>query len=151
MKQIILVALITLVASSAFATHAYLTQDCLSDTHKLVYQGNYPIGGSYGLSKLQSEDQIKVWDIDGEEENETVSLEENVFKVVESKILSSEEVKASCEGADGVAFEETNLKSEITIKLLNVLKADEAKSGLKTGDTMKLLCDETFAMPVRCE
>jgi hypothetical protein len=56
-KMALIICSMFVLSGQAMATHAYLSEECTSETHSFRYEGNYPIGGYYGISKLNQEDK----------------------------------------------------------------------------------------------
>lgn len=146
MIQIILIAISMMIAAPAFAIHAYRSENCKSATHHLVYKGNYPIGGAFGLSKLNSQEEVEIW-----EQGEDNEDDENLFEIVKAKVLSSRENKAECGSGDGYAFSETVSKSQIVIQFTKLSKQAEKQTGIQSGTKMKFNCVQTFSTPAQCQ
>lgn len=132
MKNIILFAVTMALTVPAFAIHAYRSETCKSETHTLIYQGNYPVGGAYNLIPKNSTEGIELF------EAEDDSVQENEFKITHSKIISSKTKKASCK-SDDYDFDETHTKTQIVIELG------------KAGTNMIFDCKEVFSSPVKCK
>jgi hypothetical protein len=143
-KNIIFLTVSMALTAPAFAMHAYRSETCTSSTHKLVYQGNYPVGGSYSLTKKDTEDGVELY------EAEEKSVQENEFRIRNTKIISSNTTKAECK-EDDYDFEETESKSQMVIELGALSAENEAKVGLKSGTNMIFNCDEVFSAPVKCK
>lgn len=150
MKTAIITFLALVISQSAFATHAYRSETCESQTHSLKYKGNYPLGGAYGLSLKGSNVEVEIWDIN-DSENQDVDGD-NKLQIVGVDVRSTKVVEAECgSNNDGVDFEETLTESVKKIKFVQLSSDDELKLGIKSGTDTYLRCSETFSMPVRCE
>lgn len=144
MKKILLPVslLLTLVSSNAFAAHAYRSEVCKSTTHDLVYNGNYPIGGLYGISLVDLNQNISALPT-YDTEDAPYSLEDAdvIFSTPSSKIIERSEVTSDC------GFEHEEWKSETTIEI-SLISADAAKKlGLKQGDKITFICEESTDYP----
>ncbi len=150
MKKLLLVTLTLIISQSTFAVHAYRSETCTSKTHILKYKGNYPLGGAYGLSKIDSESEVEIWDTNDSESE--YSGADNQFKAIGAEITSSKTVKADCgPNNDGFDFEETQTSSVFKMEFSKLSTSDEQKTGIKSGTEMYFRCEETFSMPVSCE
>lgn len=143
MKRILSVSLfLTLISSNAFAMHAYRSEFCKSTTHNLTYNGNYPIGGLYGISLVDQDQNISALPT-YDTEDAPYSLEDAdvIFATPSSKVIERSEVTSDC------GFEHEEWKSETTIEI-SLISADAAKNlGLKKGDKITFICEESTDYP----
>ena len=150
MKKLIVLTLALVISQSALATHAYRAETCESQTLLLKYQGNYPLGGAYGLSLKGSNVEVKIWDMN-DSENQDVD-NDNKLQTIGVDVRSTKVVEAECgPNNDGVDFEETITESVQKIKFVKLSADDELKLGIKSGADTYFRCSETFSMPVNCE
>jgi hypothetical protein len=136
----------TVTASTAFASHAYRSEDCSSAAFKFSYKGNYPIGGSYGLSKINSDKEIELWDKKNADDSSA-----NQFVIEDNKVISSQEAAAPCQDGDDVDFTETTSQISIKVKLTKVSGQDAQALEVKLGDVLSFQCVEIFSVPVHCQ
>jgi hypothetical protein len=146
MKKLAAILGLIILSTSVYATHAYRSEVCQSDTHKLVYKGNYPVGGSYGLSDLKGAEEIELWT--KEDDSKT---EENEFEVINAKTIKNDTIKASCRDGDEIDFDETEFTTEKVIKFNRISTEDEKKSGMNSGSLMIFKCSENLSIPVHCK
>ncbi|MBC7712193.1 MAG: hypothetical protein H7177_02580 [Rhizobacter sp.] len=144
MKRILLPVILVLnfFSTNAFATHAYRSENCISAIHTLNYTGNYPIGGLYSMS-LTGQDMnvpaLPLWD-DPENPN-TLNDADVLMSNVESKIIKKGPSSNDC------GFDHEEWTSETTI-VINAINDDASKKlGLKQGDTLTLICEESTDYP----
>lgn len=130
-----------MISTSSFATHAYRGEDCKSSKLELNYLGNYPVGGDYKISLLGSEDGAKALPLEEGEGTNTLADAEVIFQEVSSKNIGSKETISEC------GFDHEEWKSKKSIKIKAISKAAGLKLGLKKGDKIQMVCDETFDMP----
>lgn len=148
MKRILLPVflLASLVSSNAFAMHAYRDESCTSATHDLYYTGNYPIGGLYMFS-LKDQDQkvatLPLWDT--EDYHNTLADADVVFDTTARREFDRSEVTN-----DGW-FDHEAWKTETTIKISLITPEASQKLGLKQGDSITFICDESTDYPNRTE
>lgn len=150
MKKSLSLIMLSLFASSAFATHAYRSETCLSQSttqqYKLVYNGNYPMGGSSSLSKVGSDEEVIVWE---SEEQPDSSI--NEFTVVSGKLLKRKVTQDKCTKDLDVTFRNEFSKLQTVVNISKLSPEDEAKLGLKSGTHIIFNCDSEFNMPVKCK
>ncbi len=139
MKTILMLTLF--ISTNAFATHAYRSEHCKSVTHNLDYKGNYPYGGMYGISLPNEEEDTTALP---QEVGETpMSLEdaEVIFRQIDYKITEDAGEVNEC------YFDHREWKSEQTI-IIDLISNDAAKKlGLKAGDKITFICEETTDFP----
>jgi hypothetical protein len=130
-------------STNAFATHAYRSENCKSQTHELNYKGNYPVGGMYGVSLLgQEEDDTPALPLyDASETPNSLEDADVIFTEGDSKILSQKPTSHDC------YFDHDEWTSEKTIEV-NLISPEAAKKlGLKQGDKMVFTCEESTDYP----
>ena len=130
--------ILTTLTSNAFANHAYRSQSCTSEKFDLAYLGNYPVGGMYGLSPSNSENQVSALPSD-----DTVMTDVNAEVIFTE--LSSVNIGEAKESKD-CDFDHTEWKSKKVIEMTSV-SAEAAKIGLKQGDKITFICEETLDYP----
>jgi len=141
MKKILL-PVILLISTNAFATHAYRSENCKSATHDLPYKGNYPVGGDYGISLAGQESDIKALPLyDAEETPTTLEDTDVVFNEVSSKILTQAPTTNEC------YFEHDEWTSEKVIEISLLTPEAATALGLKQGDKITFICEETTDYP----
>lgn len=146
MKQFFCLFVGALVAIPAFAIHSYRAELCQSENLKLVYQGNYPVGGSYKLSRIKvPDDAVQIFERDGE-----YTASENEFVVVREKVLKRHVVKSPCDREDEYVFDENIFATQKVIELTKLSAEDEAQLGVKSGTYMIFNCHENLSIPNRC-
>jgi hypothetical protein len=134
-------AILSIMSSSAFATHAYRSESCKSATHELFYKGNYAIGGDYGIKTIDQTEDIKALPLNDSETTNTLDDAEVIFNEGDSKITKEIETTSDC----GFEHQEWRSEKEITI---NLISTEASKIlGLKSGDKMTFTCEESFDMP----
>ncbi len=147
MKKIFSLSLLVaaLFSSNAFATHAYRGENCKSLTHKLDYLGNYPIGGSYGMSVIGTEaDNTKALPLfDKSETPNTLEDADVIFSEVSSKIIEQAQSSKDCD------FDYEEWKSEKIIEIKLILSEGVKNLGLNQGDKITFICEESTAYPNR--
>ena len=144
MKNSFIAFLILTSAATSFATHAYRSETCVSTTHKIVYNGNYPMGGSYTLSNLKTGSEVELYE---KGEGEAGS---NEFDRVAAKTLSEKSKKAVCKVSGDVEFDEQSSKSQMVFNISKLTTEDEVKVGIDSGTYMIFNCSGTFSEPVHC-
>lgn len=146
------IALLMLLAfsSSAFATHAYRSETCISQStnqaYKLVYKGNYPFGGAFGLSKLGSEEEVELF-----QKEETADPSVNEFDVVRGKTLSSKVTKDRCTKGDPIRFRNEISKTQTVVNVSNLSAEAEAILDLKSGTYVIFNCNVEYNFPEQCK
>lgn len=144
MKKILLPGflLLSLISNNAFATHAYRSENCKSQTHDLVYKGNYPVGGMYGISLSGQDTDVSALPLfDSSEtpnglEDADVIFSENSSKIIKTGTPSSD---------DGFDHEEWTSEKVVEINLISTEAAQ--KLSLKTGDKLTFTCEESTDYP----
>jgi hypothetical protein len=147
MKRILLpfFLLAFLVSSNAFASHAYRDESCTSATHDLVYTGSHIVGGVYWFSLKDQDQQITarpLWDYS---EDDSYSLEDAdvIFDTTAVREFDRQEVTN-----DGW-FDHEAWKTETTIRINLIAPEASQKLGLKQGDSITFICDESTDYPNR--
>jgi len=126
---------------NAFARHAYRSEDCKMKDLSLVYKGNYPVGGMYGISRDgQEEDETALPLFDGEYQN-TLEDANVIFTEMNSKILEETPPVSEC------GFEHTEWKSEKVISIDLITDDASKKLGLKAGEKFTFICEESTDYP----
>lgn len=121
-----------LIFNNAFATHAYRSQNCKSTTHNLAYKGNYPVGGMYGISLVGQETDIPALPLlDSETPN---GLED-------AEVIFSENSSNNC------GFDNEEWTSEKTIEINLISPSASHELGLKKGDKLLFICEESTDYP----
>jgi hypothetical protein len=145
MKKILLPGflLLTLISNNAFATHAYRSENCKSKskTHDLVYKGNYPVGGMYGISLVEKDTDVLALPLFDSETPNTLDDADVIFSVKLSKVIEKGETAKDC------GFDHKEWKSKKIVEI-NLISNDAAKKlGLKQGDKLTLICEESTDYP----
>lgn len=143
MKHLLTFFLFSTFATSAFATHAYRSENCVSTTHTLNYLGNYPFGGMYGMSLPNIENsEVSALPLnnDGEAQS-TLEDAEVIFNSLDYKITSDSGEEEQC------FFSHREWKSETVIEVSLISKQAAESLGLKAGDKITFICEETTDFP----
>lgn len=140
-KCLLSVFLLTvLVNQNAFARHAYRSENCKSQDLSLVYKGNYPVGGMYGISRGEQED-VPALPLFEDEYKNTLIDADVLFTELNVKVLEKTPPVSEC------GFKHTEWKSEKVIAF-DLLTDDAAKSlGLKPGEKLTFICEESTDHP----
>jgi hypothetical protein len=141
MKHLITLSIIFTLSNTAFATHAYRGENCTSTNYKLNYNGNYPVGGLYGISLKGLDEETKALPLNDLVIPSTLEYAEVIFTEVSSKIIKKSKISSDC----GFEHEEWRSKKSILINLIS----DEAslKLKLKKGDKILFTCNESADYP----
>lgn len=143
MKKVLIPAclLLAIVSSNAFATHAYRSQNCKSTTHDLVYKGNYPVGGMYGISLAGQEADVPALPLWDSETPNGLEDAEVIFSEKSSNVIKKGESSSDC----GFDHEEWTSEKTIEINLISTSASHEL--GLKKGDKLSFICEESTDYP----
>lgn len=148
MKRILLPVflLASLISSNTFAAHAYRDESCVSSTHTLAYTGNYPIGGLYVISLIDQDQDVlalPLWDT--EDYTNTLEDADVIFDTTARREFDRTEITN-----DGW-FDHEAWKTETTIEISLIAPEASKKLGLKQGDKVTFICDESTDYPNRTE
>lgn len=131
-------------SQNAFAIHAYRSEVCKSETLSLVYKGNYPVGGMYGISLLASsseEEDTTALPLDDGSYQSTLEDANFIFEEISSIKLTEKPTENDCY----FDHEEYTTQKVLEVSLISV---DAAKKlGVKQGDKILFTCEETFDFP----
>lgn len=132
-------------APEAHATHAYRSEHCQSKTLTLRYNGNYPVGGYYGIAKrstdLEKNELLAIpndLEIYGQEELDSAEV---IFTETASKIIGDEK-ESSEDGFDHSEW--TSLKK---IRFDRVSRKAAGKLGIRQGQYVVFQCQESTDYP----
>jgi hypothetical protein len=146
-KKTFLAAIAMLISAPAFATHSYRSEQCVSTLgdYQLVYKGNYPVGGPFGLSKRGSSDDIELF-------AEGDASEENLLEVVHGKVVAYGQTFPTCQGDldEGIDFKHVEWTSQKVYKFTQLSAEAEQKTGIKSGTYMIFNCKESSDTPMKC-
>lgn len=144
MKKLVLLMSVSLFFSNAYARHAYRSEICKSTTHIFTYDGNYPVGGYYSISKVEDKDRdnrVILVEKDSEEYSEDERKEMANFEI--KKVRKSWFNRSKDDGC----FETNIYRNVKTLKFTN-LKPEELKNaGLNEGQEIKFSCVEEYNVP----
>lgn len=143
----LVVILLSLFSTNAFATHAYRSEYCSSKTLNLYYKGNYPVGGMYGISLINDKNEIIALPLYDVSETPT-TLDEEVQVVFDEK--SSTVIEKTPMTNDG-SFDHEEWISEKTIEISLISDDASLKLGLKQGDQIEFRCEESTDYPSNTE
>lgn len=145
LKGSLMIVVVSLLSSSAFA-HAYRTEVCKSGSHELIYKGNYPVGGDYGIKLLgEEEDVLSLPVFNGSETENTLEDAEVIFNENSTKVLSQSAPTSDC------GFEHSERLSEKEIEIKLITKEASKRLNLKSGEKIIFSCEETFDFPDNSE
>ncbi len=144
MNKILLVLVSMLFFSNAFARHAYRSEICKSSTHIFTYDGNYPVGGYYSISKVEDknrDNKVILVEKDSEEYSEEERKETANFEIKKTRKTWFDRSK------DDGCFETNTYRNTKVLKFTN-LKAEELKNAdLKNDQEIKFSCVEEYIVP----
>jgi hypothetical protein len=130
--------------SNAFA-HAYRNEYCESDTLKLIYEGNYPYGGSYVISLLETEGEYTLarplYDYDDSKTPNTLESADVIFSKISTKVTEVGPTSSDC------WFDHKEWKSEKIIEVNLINEVASKNLGLKQGDKIIFKCEEDSDIP----
>lgn len=144
MNKLVLFLSVTLCFSNAFARHAYRSEICKSKTHVFTYDGNYPVGGYYSITKIEDKNR----------DNKVILVEKDSddFPEGERKEMANFEIKKTRKtwfdrSKDDGCFETNTYRNVKVLKFTN-LKAEELKAAdLKNDQEIKFSCIEEYIVP----
>lgn len=140
-KAVLTVLGLVMVSSSAFATHAYRSQECSAQGVKLRYTGNYPVGGAYEIyNQNANAESLKALASDEEGGDDPDSVEV-VFSTVSSVNIGDSKQSSECY----FDHEEWHSRKEIKFEKVSALAAKAL--GLQQGTVLTMNCDESFDTP----
>jgi len=145
MKKILLPVflLATLFTTSASAAHAYRDESCTSSTHDLDYLGDKIVGGQYWISQKDQDQKITarpLWDF-SEDDQYTLEDADVIFSTISVREYDRSEVTN-----DGF-FDHEEWKTESTHKIDLITPEASKKLGLKQGDQVTFICNESTDYP----
>ncbi|MBY0414075.1 MAG: hypothetical protein K2Q18_07910 [Bdellovibrionales bacterium] len=142
MKRLLLPILFVsaFLSKNAFATHAYRSEDCTSSTHNLFYKGNYPLGGMYGMTLVNQEEETSALPTE-DVENNTLEDAEILFTEIATTITSVPVERTEC------YFDHTDWSSEKVIEISDITALGVNNLGLKKGDRITFTCKESTDFP----
>jgi len=146
MKQLVFLALTMTLTSTAFATHAYRSEDCRATSKNLAlrYTGNYPVGGDYAISQLNDKSanaELLALSMDDELDQSDYASADVVFSEVQSKNLGKSKKSSDDD------FDHEEWRSRKIIKMLKVTSAASQKLGIQQGESVVFVCHESTDYP----
>lgn len=149
MKQMFLAAIALICSSQAFAVHAYYSMDCKSEQYQLRYKGNYPVGGDYGIS-------LKGTDVEKVDALELLALPnwgkenpygEEALKGADLVYLEKSETIGEVKKSSACEFDHEEWTSKRVIEVERVSDLAIQKLGLKKGQKIEMMCNESTDYP----
>lgn len=130
-------------SQNAFAIHAYRSEVCKSETLSLVYKGNYPVGGMYGVSLLMSsnEEDTTALPLDDGEYQSTLEDASFIFNEISSVKITDKPIENDC------YFDHEEYTSQKVLEVSLISEVAAKKLGVKQGDKILFTCEETFDFP----
>jgi hypothetical protein len=143
MKKL-LVGILLISSTSAFATHAYRSEDCTSEVISLEYLGNYPFGGAYRVKGVKGAEEAFEAFPDYYIPDFRNSVEEADI-VYEEKSSSMISMKAPTH--DG-CFQHTENETIDVIVIKSISDKAQEELGLSVNQKIELKCINTLDIPV---
>lgn len=146
MKTTLIACLFILMfAPSSFAktTHAYLAEDCFSESHEFHYMGNYPIGGYYALSPLGKDVQAILIPADAEDvyDPEEIANMDMLYRA------SGHQETAPQEDSKDNCFDTTVTFYNQTLTFEKVKEQAGSDVGIEEGQSVKFACRMQLDIP----
>lgn len=131
-------------SSSSYATHAYRSMNCKSQTHQLNYKGNYPLGGNYGISNSESALEFVALPqvVEGSETDQnTLNDADVIFNEVTSVQVGEVTKESDC------YFDHEEWQSRKSVVINLITESASQALNLKQGSTIELICEESTDWP----
>jgi hypothetical protein len=144
MKSFAVLALtLTCLMNSAFAIHAYRSDDCKYKKISVSYTGNYPVGGYYEIKNGKKE-ALKILPSDELENYDDADIKSMPqFTVINRNEGKSKKIPAT----KNDCFETETRKYEQVIMLTKLSSVQEEQLEIENNELIILKCVEKFSIP----